>query len=114
MADSVRTAPAERADHVGQVAGGGVGGEELVELVLGDGDELDLDPALRGEGVDDLLGGGDPVGQVLQDPDGDAVGVTAATPPSSSPPQAASREAATRPDAERTGAGARTGPSGHA
>ena len=73
LADSVRIcAERDAAHHVGQVAGRGVGGEDLVELVLGDRGELDLDPGLLGEGVDDLLGRGHPVGEVLLDPDGDA------------------------------------------
>ena len=70
----------QRPDHVRQVPGRGVGRQHLVELVLGDRDELDLDPALLGERVDDLLRGGHPLGQVLDDPDLDAV-IVAATPP---------------------------------
>ena len=93
--EGAQRAERQRADHVGQVAGGGVGGEHLVELVLGDRDQLDVDPALLGEGVDDLLGGGDPVGQVLDDPDRDAVAVAAATVTSSSEPHAVSEATTT-------------------
>ena len=47
FADRVRTCGREiAADDVGQVAGCGRRGEQLVELVLGDGDQLDLDAGL--------------------------------------------------------------------
>ena len=54
-------------------------------------------PVSVGERVDDRLGGGHPVGEVLLDPDGDLVGVTAAAAasPSSSSELQAAREAAT-------------------
>ena len=61
----------ETADHVRQLPGRRVRGEDLVELVLGDRDQLDLDPGLLGEGVHDVLGGRDAVGEVLLDPDGE-------------------------------------------
>ena len=63
----------DAADDVGQVAGRGVGGEDLGELVLRDRGQLDRDAALLGERVDDLLGRRDPVGEVLDDPDGQGV-----------------------------------------
>ncbi len=65
----------QTADDVGQVPGGGVGGEDLVELVLRDGGELDVHPARLRERVDDVLRRSHPVGQVLDDPDRDRVGI---------------------------------------
>ncbi|MEE3922354.1 hypothetical protein V2I01_40900 [Micromonospora sp. BRA006-A] len=61
----------DRADHVGQVAGGGAGGDQGRELVLVDGDQVDLDAGLGGVAGDDRLGGGDAIRHVFQAPDGD-------------------------------------------
>ena len=58
----------DAADDVGQVAGGRGRGEQLVELVLGDRDQLDLDAALLGERRR-CPASPHPVGQVLHDPD---------------------------------------------
>jgi hypothetical protein len=46
-----------------------------LELVLADGDQLDLDVGLQGEPVDDRLGGLDPVGVVLSGPEDEAAAV---------------------------------------
>jgi len=72
----------DRTDHVGEVTGRGRRGQRLVELVLLHPDELDLDPGLLGEPVDDRLGGGHAVGQGVGGPHGDrvALAVTVAAP----------------------------------
>ena len=68
-----------RADHVGQLAGGGGRGQQLVELVLVDADELDLDSGRLGELGDDLLRLGHPVRDGVAGPDHDLVVLATAT-----------------------------------
>src|SRR4029453_18893076 len=96
----------DAADDVRQVAGRRRRRQELVELVLGDGHELDLDVRRRREAVDDRLRGGDAVGQVLLDPDLDAVGRAVARLLVSP----AGRQRCGDRDGERTGAEGADGP----
>jgi len=63
----------DRPDHVGQVVGSRGGGQELVELVLGDTHELDVDARRRSEVGDDRLRRRDPVGERVRGPDGDGL-----------------------------------------
>ena len=72
-----------------------------------------VDTALLGEGVDDLLGRGDPVGEVLDDPDGDAVAVAASTSSSAVVVAAAGGESGDETRRQEGGSGAaQPGPSG--
>ena len=86
-----------RAHHVGQGTGGAGRLDLGGQLVLGDGDDLHADAALLLEALDDRLDGGDPLGDVLGEPEGDGVVPLASS--SLPPPQpavASSRPASSR------------------
>jgi hypothetical protein len=71
----------DAADDIGQVSRRGRRGDQLGELVLGHRDDFHLDTRFLDESVDDGLGGGDAVGEVLLHPEGDAVSAAVAFAP---------------------------------
>jgi hypothetical protein len=69
----VHEAQRQRAHHVGQGAAGAGRLDLGGQLVFGDGHDLDLDAGLLLEGGGDVLGGLDPLGDVLGGPEGDGL-----------------------------------------